>query len=189
MQRTPGLYVILQRDGKIKRTLVTDKGETVLEDTTIGAELIRYAELDYSTYIDSLCKIEELSEKTEADDPNRFGEVDMDIFDALLTETDELVYGVEYAFPVLGSLLRFALSDHIPKDDGTAMYVYLTKKQSANRLPSRYCFIFNCERFCTSFLLEFRLILKKNTPILLKVHLNKAIFSAIHFKRNTVSDQ
>ena len=50
MQRTPGLYVILQRDGKIKRTLVTDKGETVLDDTTIGAELIRYAELDYSTY-------------------------------------------------------------------------------------------------------------------------------------------
>ncbi|MGN0451983.1 MAG: hypothetical protein ACI4FN_07735 [Acutalibacteraceae bacterium] len=50
MQRTPGLYVTLQRDSKIKRTLVTDKGETVLDDTTIGAELIRYAELDYSTY-------------------------------------------------------------------------------------------------------------------------------------------
>ena len=91
MQRTPGLYVIQQKDGKIKSTLVTDKGETVLDDTTIGAELIQYAELDYSTYIDSLCEIEELSEKTEADDPDRFGEVDMDIFDALLTETNELV--------------------------------------------------------------------------------------------------
>ena len=102
MQRTPGLYVILQNDGKIKRTLVTDKGETVLGDTTIGAELIRYAELDYSTYIDSLCKIEELSEKTESDDPNRFGEVDMDIFDALLTETNELVYDVEDTFRHFG---------------------------------------------------------------------------------------
>ena len=140
MQRTPGLYVILQKDGKIKRTLVTDKGETVLDDTTIGAELIRYAELDYSTYIDSLCKIEEFSEKTEADDPDRFGEVDMDIFDALLTETDELVYGVEYAFPVLGSLLRFALSDHTSKDDGTAMYVYLTKKAICEQIAKPILF-------------------------------------------------
>ena len=47
---------------------------------------------DMLTYIDSLCKIEELSEKTEADDPDRFGEVDTDIFDALLTETNELVH-------------------------------------------------------------------------------------------------
>ena len=92
MKRTPGLYVTLQKGGIIKRTLVTNKGETVLDETTIGAELIWYAELDYNTYVDSLIKIEELAEVTESDDPDHYGEVDLDIFDALLTEANELAY-------------------------------------------------------------------------------------------------
>lgn len=57
MERTPGLYVTLQKDGKIKRTLVTNKGETVLKETTIGAELIWFAELDYNSYLDSLIEL------------------------------------------------------------------------------------------------------------------------------------
>ena len=128
MKRTPGLYVTLQKDGKIKRTLVTNKGETVLKETTIGAELIWFAELDYNSYLDSLIKIEALAEKTEDDnDPENYGTVYLDIFDELLTEANELVYDIEAAHPVLGSLLRFDLLDHTDKDDGTAMYVYLTK--------------------------------------------------------------
>lgn len=35
----------------------------MLDETTIGAELIWYAELDYNTYVDSLIKIEDLAEK------------------------------------------------------------------------------------------------------------------------------
>lgn len=76
MQRTPALYVTLQKDGIIKRTLVTNKGENVLDETTIGAELIWFAELDFNTYLDSLIKIEELAEKTEDDgDPENYGTV------------------------------------------------------------------------------------------------------------------
>lgn len=128
MKRTPGLYVTLLNDGKIKRTLVMNKSETVLDETTVGAELIWYAELDYSTYIDSFCKIEELAEKTEDDeDPENYGTVYLDIFDELLTEANELVYDIEDAYPALGSLLRFDLLDHTPEDDGTAMYVYNAK--------------------------------------------------------------
>lgn len=128
MKRTPGLYVKLQKGGTIKRTLVTNKGETVLDETTIGAELIWYDELDYSTYVDSLIKMEDLAEKTEDDDPEHFGTVHLDIFDELLTEANELVYDIEAVYPALGSLLRFDLLDHTTKDDGTPMYVYLTKK-------------------------------------------------------------
>ena len=92
MQRTPGLYVTLQKDGIIKRTLVTNKGENVLDETTIGAELIWFAELDFNTYLDSLIKIEELAEKTEDDcDPENYGTVYLDTFDKLLTEANELV--------------------------------------------------------------------------------------------------
>ena len=128
MQRTPGLYVTLQKDGIIKRTLVTNKGETVLDKTTSGAELIWFAELDFNTYLDSLKKIEELAEKTEDDgDPENYGTVYLDTFDKLLTEANELVYDIEDLYPALGSLLRFDLLDHTPKDDGTAMYVYNAK--------------------------------------------------------------
>ena len=128
MKKIPGLYVTLQKDGIIKRNLVTNKGETVLDETTIGAELIWYAELDYRAYIDSLIKIEDLAEKTEDDDyPENYGTVYLDTFDELLTEANELVYDIEAAHPVLGSLLRFDLLDHTKEDDGTPMYVYLTK--------------------------------------------------------------
>ena len=128
MQRTPGLYVTLQKDGIIKRTLVTNKGENVLDKTTIGAELIWFAELDFNTYLDSLINIEELAEKTEDDgDPENYGTVYLDTFDKLLTEANELVYDIEDLYPALGSLLRFDLLDHTPKDDGTAMYVYHAK--------------------------------------------------------------
>lgn len=81
MQRTSGLYVTLQKDGIIKRTLVTNKGENVLDETTIGAELIWFAELDFNTYLDSLINIEELAEKTEDDgDPENYGTVYLDTF-------------------------------------------------------------------------------------------------------------
>ena len=127
MKRTPGLYVTLQKDGKRIRTLDRNKGEKVLDDTTIGEELIWFAELDFNSYVDSLCKMEYLSEKTESDDPEHYGEVNLDIFDQLLTEANELVYDIEDAYPALGSLLRFDLLAHTPKDDGTAMYVYNAK--------------------------------------------------------------
>lgn len=140
MKRTPGLYVTLQKDNKIKRTLVRNKGEIELEETTIGEELVWYAELDYSTYIDSLCKIEELSEAVESDDPDHFGEVDMDTFDTLLTEANELVYDIEDSYPVLGSLLRFALLEHTNKDDGTPMYVYQTKKAICEQIAEPVLF-------------------------------------------------
>lgn len=135
MKRTTGLYVTLLKDGKIKRALVTNKGETELEETTIGAELIWYAELDYGTYISSLRKIEELSEKTEDDgDPENYGTVYLDTFDELLTETNELVYDIEAVYPALGSLLRFDLLDHTKEDDRTAMYVYLTKSAICSQI-------------------------------------------------------
>ena len=128
MQRAPGLYVTLQDGGIIKRTLVTNKGETELDETTIGAELIWFAELDFNTYLDALIKIEALAEKTEDDgDSKNYGTVYLGIFDELLTEANELVYDIEDAYPALGSLLRFDLLDHTPKDDGTAMYVYNAK--------------------------------------------------------------
>lgn len=48
-----------------------------------------------------------------------------------------MVYDIEDLYPALGSLLRFDLLDHTPKDDGTAMYVYNANIKFANILLSR----------------------------------------------------
>lgn len=63
----------------------------------------------------------------------------------------------------------------------------LQNRQSANRLPSRYTFIFNCEKFWKIYLLAFPWILKINMPTLPKVHLHKAILLPILLKWNTIS--
>ena len=99
----------------------------MLDETTIGEELIWFAELDFNTYLDSLIKIEAMTEKREDDDPNRFGTVYLDTFDEVLTEANELVYDIEDVYPALGSLLRFYLLDHTPKDGEAAMYMYNAK--------------------------------------------------------------
>ncbi len=124
-----GLYVTLEKGGKIKRTLVNSKGEIKLNDTTINDELIDFAELDFQTYIDSFCEIERLSEEVEIEGEDHFGEVDMDAFNKVLTETNELVYDIEDKFDVLGTLLRLSLKDNTAEDDGSAMYVYETKSK------------------------------------------------------------
>lgn len=124
-----GLYVALEKDGKIKRTLVNSKGEIKLDDTTINDELIDFAELDFQTYIDSFCEIERLSEEVEIEGEDHFGEVNMDAFNKVLTETNELVYDIEDKFDVLGTLLRLSLKDNTAEDDGSAMYVYETNSE------------------------------------------------------------
>ncbi len=124
-----GLYITLEKDGKIKRTLVNSKGEIKLEDTTINDELIYFAELDFQTYIDSFCEIARLSEETEIEGEDHYGEVNMDTFHKLLTETNELLYDIEDKFDVLGTLLRLSLKDNTAEDDGSAMYVYETKSK------------------------------------------------------------
>ena len=124
-----GLYVTLEKGGKIKRVLVNSKGEIKLDDTTINDELIDFAELDFQTYIDAFCEIERLSEEVEIEGEDHFGEVNMDTFHKVLTETNELVYDIEDKFDVLGTLLRLSLKDNTAADDGSAMYVYETKSK------------------------------------------------------------
>lgn len=45
-----GLYVTLEKDGYIKRNLITDSGEQELPATTIKDEIIEFSELNFSPY-------------------------------------------------------------------------------------------------------------------------------------------
>lgn len=129
MEKQLGLYVRLCPDGKIERTLCSRKGEEKLPDTTLGNELIAYSELNFGPYAELLEIVEQLSAEVENDDPDHFGEVDMEKFLQMLQLTEDLVIELEETNPVTGTLMRTLILDFVPKDDGTAWFVYVAKQK------------------------------------------------------------
>lgn len=129
MERDMGLYVRLCSDGTIKRTLRSAKGETELGDTTIGDALIDFSELNFEYYAKILDVITQYGEEAEIEGAENFGQVDMDCFDQMKDLTGQLAAVLEEEMPVSGTLLRTVLQDSVPKDDGSAWYVYEAKSK------------------------------------------------------------
>ena len=129
MERELGLYVCLCSDGTVKRTLRSAEGETELGDTTVGDALIDFSELNFENYAKILDVIKLYDEETEIAGAENFGQVDMDCFDRVKDLTDRLVAVLEEELPVSGTLLRTALQDSVPEDDGSAWYVYEAKSK------------------------------------------------------------
>lgn len=134
MEKQMGLYVVLRADGTLERTLCSRKGEKKLPDTTLDNELITYSELNFGAYPEWLEMIDQLSAEVENDDPDHFGEVDMEKFLQLLHLTEDLVLVLEKSNLVTGTLMRTLIEDKVPKDDGTAWYVYVAKTEIQNCL-------------------------------------------------------
>lgn len=134
MEKQLGLYVGIYPDGALERTLCSISGEQKLPDTTLCNELISFSELNFRPYAEFLEAFAHLSEEIEIDDPDHFGEVDMGKFMQLLQLTEELIYELEEANPVSGTLMRTFIQDLVPKDDGTAWHVYMAKAQILNCL-------------------------------------------------------
>lgn len=129
MERDMGLYVRLCSDGTINRTLRSARGETELGDTTIGDALIDFSELNFENYAKLLDVITQYAEATEIEGAENFGQVDMNYFDQMKDLTEQLVSVLEEELPVSGTLLRTALQDYVPQDDGSAWYVYEAKSK------------------------------------------------------------
>ena len=129
MEKELGLYVRLCNDGTIIRTIRSAKGETELGDTTVGDALIDFSELNFENYAKILDVITQYDEAIEIEGAENFGQVDMDCFDRMKDLTGQLVTVLEEEQPVSGTLLRTALQDSVPEDDGSAWYVYEAKSK------------------------------------------------------------
>lgn len=127
MQNICGLYVSVNNDEVIKRNLTTKSGEIKkFKRTTVNDEIISFSELNFKYYAKIIELIENMSENSyvEMTDDN-FGEagIDIDAYSEILRTIHRLIEILEEENPIHGTLLRTLLENHIPPDDGSAMYL------------------------------------------------------------------
>ena len=134
MKNDFGVYT-KNKDGVLQRRLLTVSGEVPLPDSTPGAEVIDFSELNFFTYaviIDQLITCQPFLVKTEAGE--HFGEIDNNVYGFMVDMTNDLVSTMEQESPLFGTLTRTALEDNLPQDDGTAMHCLHTAQEIIHTL-------------------------------------------------------
>lgn len=119
----------------MQRRLLTVNGEVPLPDSTPGAEVIDFSELNFQPYaviIDQLITCQPYLVKTEKGE--HFGEIDNNVYGFMVDMANDLVSTMEKESPLFGTLTRTALEDNIPSDDGTAMYCIRTAQEIIHTL-------------------------------------------------------
>lgn len=134
MKNVFGVYA-KNKDGVLQRRLLTVNGEVPLPDSTPGAEIIDFSELNFHTYaviIDQLITCQPYLVKTEKGE--HFGEIDNNVYGFIVDMTNDLVSTMEKESPLFGTLTRTALEDNLPPDDGTAMHCIRTAEEIIHTL-------------------------------------------------------
>lgn len=126
MDKNKGLYITIDTDGTISKKLVTGKGTIDLPATSFEDEIIYFTEISYKEYAKRISELEELACEIEIDVPNRYGEVDMQLFYHLLGIVNDIVFDMEEQNLLLGTLTRTLIEDNKIDDDGSAMYIFQT---------------------------------------------------------------
>ena len=134
MKNDFGVYA-KNENGVLQRRLLTVNGEIPLPDSTPGAEVINFSELNFHTYavvIDQLITCQPFLAKTE--EGEHFGEIDNNVYGLMVDMTNDLVSMMEKESPLFGTLTRTALEDSLPQDDGTAMHCIRTAEEIIHTL-------------------------------------------------------
>ena len=136
MKKNTGLYISYNNKGQVRKTLVTSKGETHIENSTIAKEIISFLNMSLAPFTEVVEYLNELSANVEIDDPEHFGEVDLVAFQELLNTTVQVIEVFEEEDIFHGTLLRTMMEDAVPPDDGSAMYIYHAKLEILKRLDA-----------------------------------------------------
>lgn len=136
MKRNTGLYISYNNKGQVRKTLVTSKCETHIENSTIAKEIISFLNMSLAPFTEVVEYLNELSANVEIDDPEHFGEVDLVAFQELLKTTVQVIEVFEEEDIFHGTLLRTMMEDAVPPDDGSAMYIYHAKLEILKRLDA-----------------------------------------------------
>ena len=136
MKRNTGLYISYNNKGQVRKTLVTSKGETHIENSTIAKELLSFLNMSLAPFTEVAEYLNVISANVEIDDPDHFGEVDLVAFQELLKTTVQVIEVFEEENIFHGTLLRTLMEDAVPPDDGSAMYIYQTKLEILKRLDA-----------------------------------------------------
>ncbi len=136
LKRNTGLYISYNSKGQVRKTLVTAKGETHTENSTIAKELLSFLNMSLAPFTEVAEYLNDISANVEIDDPDHFGEVDLVAFQELLKTTVQVIEVFEEENIFHGTLLRTLMEDAVPPDDGSAMYIYQTKLEILKRLDA-----------------------------------------------------
>ena len=134
LKRNTGLYISYNNKGQIRKTIVTAKGETYTENSTIAKELLSFLNMSLAPFTEVAEYLNDISANVEIDD--HFGEVDLVAFQELLKTTVQVIEVFEEENIFHGTLLRTLMEDAVPPDDGSAMYIYQTKLEILKRLDA-----------------------------------------------------
>ncbi len=123
-----GLYVTLERNGIIKRNLITKSGEQELPAAAIKDEIIEFSELNFGPYSKVIDRISELANKIKTEGKGNPNEEDFKIFQQLISLTENTLSELHKNWPIAALLTRTTLEDFVPSFDGTVKCIEVSKK-------------------------------------------------------------
>ena len=122
-----GLYVTLEKDGNIKRNLITESGEQELPVTTIKDEIIEFSELNFWPYSKIVDVIEGFADKIKTEGKEKPTEEDLKIFTQFTSLTDGLINELKENSPIASLLSATTIADTIPVFDNSLKCIEITK--------------------------------------------------------------
>lgn len=122
MGKNLGLYVALNANGTLKRTLVSVSGEMQLEPTTVKEEIILFSDLSFYLYAFVVDRIKLSSGFLMTQDTDGTPSIDMNVFAFIQDTVQDLIEEFEADHLMYGTLARTLVEDYVPKDDGTGLY-------------------------------------------------------------------
>lgn len=136
-----GLFVTIEKDGQIKRKLVPQSGEEIIDFATVKDELLRFANSDMTWYLENIRDIRTYADSVavETDDLDRYGELDMDCFDDLVARINLFISDLQDN-PIHKNLTASFLEDTVPPNDGSAMFAIRAKSEMCYCVEELYAF-------------------------------------------------
>ena len=122
-----GLYVTLEKDGNIKRNLITESGEQELQITTIKDEIIEFSELNFWPYSRVVDLIQEFADQIKTDEKQKPNEEDLKFFDQFTSLTDNLISELKGNSPIASLLSATAIADNLPVPNDSIEYIEIAK--------------------------------------------------------------
>lgn len=122
-----GLYITLEKDGQIKRNLITESGEKELPVTTIKDEIIEFSELNFWPYSRIVDLIQELANNIKTEGKHKLNKGDLKNFELLTSTTESLIKELEENSPIASLLSETMIVDSVPVFDGSIECIEITK--------------------------------------------------------------
>ena len=122
MKKNLGLYVSLNDEGVLKRTLVSVSDITPLEPTTVKEEILLFSESNFRNYAFIVDRIKISSDFLMTQDADGTPTIDMNVFEFIQDTVQDLIEEFEIDDPMYGTLTRTVVEDKVPKADGTDSY-------------------------------------------------------------------